>query len=160
MMSFHVWISKINTTVMRTLTNMNRSEMALCVLAAIVLKAVHVPRASIMSNIVHLLYKLVCTVVRPMHLIPETDLRGIRQQRSIYSLLTVTEPKYEAIREQLSFQSKSGHVIHIEMHKSVTCASNKKLPLVIFFHGGGFVIGNVSIFKHVNCLYNTVLGYR
>ena len=122
-----------------------RADLWLGVLAAVVLKGLIVPKASFLSNVIHIAYKLIQVFQRPMHKIPESDLAAINKQRSLYSLLTMMEPKCPAKQESLSFQCDAGHLIDIELQRPLNC-ENKKVPMVIFYHGGGFVIGNVRCY--------------
>lgn len=119
-----------------------RADVWLGVLVAVVLKGMIVPKASFLSNIIHIAYKLVQVFQRPMHKIPESDLAAINKQRFLYSLLTMMEPKCKVKQESISFRSDTGHQIDIELQRPLH-SEDKICPMVIFYHGGGFVIGNV-----------------
>lgn len=121
----------------------NRADLWLGVLAAVVLKGLVVPKASLLSNVIHIVHKLLEAIQRPMHCIPESDLGAINKQRRLYAMTTFMEPKFATIQETLSFQSAAGHTLSIDLHKPVGL-KGKICPLVIYIHGGGFVLGKVS----------------
>ena len=137
-------IQTLQDKVISFFTNCKKSNLTLGFIALAALKALYIPKASLLTNIVHVIHKVVQLWEKPMHLVKSTDLPGINRHRWIYSLLTIMEPVYKTRQEQISFESKTGHTIYIELQKPVQ-SENKKLPVVVFFHGGGFVIGNVCM---------------
>lgn len=123
-------------------------EIILVVLLAVTLKSLIVPQASIASNVVHIVYKLIQAVHRPMHKTKESDIAGINGHRAMYRLATMMEPKFPVPSEKQRIQMEDGRIIPIEILRPEKCKL-QLCPVVLWFHGGGFVIGDTDMYRHV-----------
>ncbi len=127
---------------------MKKLEVFLVVLVAVWLRSLYIPQTSLLTNAIHIAYKIIQCVATPMHKISETDIEGINLQRKIYELTTFLEPVYEVQTMYVNVTSSEGHVVPVELYKPEQCLKNT-CPLVVYYHGGGFVVGNIKMYRHI-----------
>jgi acetyl esterase len=121
------------------------------------LRSVYIPQTSLLTNVVHIAYKMIQCVATPMHKISENDIDGINQQRLLYELTSYFEPLYDVQTTDINVTSIEGHVIPVQLYKSEACVATK-CPLVVYYHGGGFVVGNIKMYRHITTALASLSG--
>jgi acetyl esterase/lipase len=127
---------------------MNFTFAAFLALFAIVLRTLYVPRASVVANVAHLIIRFAQALGPPMHRIKESDVKGIETQRLMYRLTTLLEPTYTMNSTLISIKSSAGHDIPVRVYNPPACEISL-CPLLVFYHGGGFVIGDTKMYEHI-----------
>ena len=81
------------------------------------------------------------------------DSDGIRKSRAV---VTPTRPPFtwitgpvfgDVMREDIGFTARDGHEVPLRVYRPpVLSASREPLPVVVYFHGGGWVLGNTRMY--------------
>jgi acetyl esterase len=77
----------------------------------------------------------------PMHLLSAQDARAVYAKGA--DVLEVAKAELSRV-EDLSFASRDGERIPLRLYASAALSALQKLPVLLFFHGGGFVIGSIE----------------
>jgi acetyl esterase len=119
-------------------------------LLGIVFYCVYDSRTSIGVNIFHWGQQTLDALTRsPIHSIAENDAAGLARLRYMYSLMGSFEPRAKSFSTVINVRSSlGGHDIPVAIYKNARCQLSF-CPLVLFFHGGGFVIGDVPSYEHI-----------
>lgn len=128
----------------------SRWEALLFAVLGIAIYSAYEPRTSIGVNVFHWGQRAVDAITRsPIHSITEHDTAGLARLRYMYSLMGVLEPRAKAFKTEILVRSSiAGHDIPVTIYKNARCQL-EICPLVLFFHGGGFVIGDVPGYEHI-----------
>jgi acetyl esterase len=94
----------------------------------------------------HLFSIVLDSIITPMHKIHESDLSKINRLRFIYSSLALGPSRQVKHQEIIEIQSKKGHKIPVHIYIPHNCLVNG--PVIIHFHGGGFVLGDPKMYEY------------
>jgi hypothetical protein len=107
-------------------------------------------RASLFTNIFHIGHRVLSLFSGEIHNIDVNDMKKIDKQRFLYTLTTIAEKRYfESIsKEIITIPAVSGHQIPCALYIPKLCMGIK-CPIVIYLHGGGWVLGGIDMYEHI-----------
>lgn len=76
----------------------------------------------------------------PTHTLSPTEARAFYRERRFF---TQPEPPEVALVRDLQAEGPHG-AIPLRLYRGIGCAANTALPVLMYFHGGGFVIGDLD----------------
>jgi acetyl esterase len=95
------------------------------------------PRALLTPAMYHVLERMARAGQVPMHALTPEQARAAYEMGS--SVLDIAPHKLERI-ENFSIPARDGHALPVRLY----APSYDKLPVLVYFHGGGFTIGSVA----------------
>lgn len=115
------------------------------------------PRANLPTNVFHIIHKLLEKVSGPMHSIKDTDTVRLSRARTLYKIMTILEKRHTVSKDILEAPSSSGHIIPVARYTPNKCA-NDGCPAIIYYHGGGYTLGGISMYEHITTVLADTVG--
>ena len=114
-------------------------------------------RANLATNTFHIVHKLLEKLSGPMHTIKYTDTSRLKQSRFMYTLLHILERRYPVTKHIFQVPSQFGHNIPVAVYQPSKC-TDRHCPAVIYYHGGGFTLGGISMYEHITTAMADKIG--
>lgn len=104
-------------------------------------------RLSPLINIINLIDNVLSVLVTPLHMIRESDTAKINKERLIYASLPLGFRAKLQSTKDITISTPEGHSLPARVYTPLTVKPNS--PIIVFFHGGGYVIGDVPMYEFV-----------
>lgn len=121
----------------------------LIIILSIIIYPLWINKLDILTNLINIGLLTLDLFATPLHYINQNDLITINQQRIAFSYFPMGFNLKMKLNKEFNIISISGHKIPLIMSIPNQCTEIKSCNVLIYFHGGGFVIGSPKIFMPI-----------